>query len=1320
MRPIQLRADTKSSFTVSDPVLCVGEMGLELDSYMFKWGDGNTPWNDLPYFGQHHWIFPQGYTVPSGKPVYHTLPTGAFIESALATFPNSDPGTTPNNVWRFGFNAGMVLSAPVNSYEMESYWYSVALDVYSCEFHLVYRGENPLGDIFRHYTAFFSIDDDRVLDCGHTADSFYVHDCDGYQTFSVNNGQLVFGESQVSIDYISSPGLIQLGFGSDTQINANTFVYAVNCASFYSYATAGNYFFAPIVLGGLTLQSNGAVGLALLNPASATIANRSLFWDSVLERARIKDESGAYLTLNTGITLIKDTDGTLAANSDNNVATQKAVKTYVDLAVSDLGVAGSDTQIQYNNAGEFGASSSFIWDNAALRFTNGISHTRSLSRTLPTTVNDVVQIGTFTDTTGAVGMQFYITVAVSSGGISITKSYSISSNYGLTGTTWYKVDALTSSGPYGSDDFELDYQNNGSDTAFRLRRTGGSTAGTAHVSITTISNGSTFTPSTSTSSVSAPTISVGSITISSLPTATTRVLITTGRTDGTALSLQAVASQSADVMKLLNSGGTTVTAFDSTLRLTSTALNHYYNPALTDNDHGALYLQPTINGASKTFQVIYGVPSWTDVTGSALSFFRGYIVSTGTSNSGTLLKGAELSLGVAANQTVGTVYGIHFTPVANTGTVTTAVGYYINNAVESSGGSVGTYYGVYAEDLTAATTNYVWCSNRGLVKFGDTVRIEMAVNTNQALVIKGAASQSANYISVINSSDAAVFTLNSSGQVTVGTWMATLVGIAYGGTGADTAAGARLNLLPSIVGNATKVLTVNAGATDVEWADAGGPTSDPITDSTPTTLTGYLKGNGADIDAVASIPNTDITGLGTASVLDSDTDGTLAANSDTKIATQKAVKTYVDTIAAGLKWKTSVRVATTAAGTLASSFENGDTVDGVTLATGDRILIKDQSDAKENGIYIVAASGAPTRATDADTGTELVSAAVFVSEGAANADKAFVCTNDSITLGVTNIAFVTFNSAIGALLASNNLSDLTNAATARTNLGLGTLATQNGTFSGTSSGTNTGDQTITLSGDVTGSGTGGITATLASTAVVAGSYGSASQVGTFTVDAKGRLTAAANTAIAIAAGAVSGLATVATSGSASDLGTGTLANARLDATLAAFAALTISANTLTIGTGTDTFSQTSFAANTFPARASTGDLVAKTITDFGLSLVDDASASVARQTLGVDVFDIGFSQATAADGTTYLSAKASFAFTISQIRGLKTTSGTCTLAIKINGTSVTGLSSLSVTSTTQDAPATAANSVAVGDEITCVISSSSSPVDLRFTLKCTR
>lgn len=73
----------------------------------------------------------------------------------------------------------------------------------------------------------------------------------------------------------------------------------------------------------------------------------------------------------------------------------------------------------------------------------------------------------------------------------------------------------------------------------------------------------------------------------------------------------------------------------------------------------------------------------------------------------------------------------------------------------------------------------------------------------------------------------------------------------------------------------------------------------------------------------------------------------------------------------------------------------------------------------------------------------------------------------------------------------------------------------------------------------------------------------------------------------------------------------------LDGTLTAFAALTIAANSLTIGTGADAFSQTTFAANRFPARASTGNLEAKTITDFGLSLVDDANAAAAQSTLGL-------------------------------------------------------------------------------------------------------
>lgn len=106
-------------------------------------------------------------------------------------------------------------------------------------------------------------------------------------------------------------------------------------------------------------------------------------------------------------------------------------------------------------------------------------------------------------------------------------------------------------------------------------------------------------------------------------------------------------------------------------------------------------------------------------------------------------------------------------------------------------------------------------------------------------------------------------------------------------------------------------------------------------------------------------------------------------------------------------FKESVRVATTTAGTLATSFENGDTIDGVVLATGDRILIKDQATAVDNGIYVVAVSGAPTRATDFDTSAEVTAGCVIpVAAGTANGDKLFILTtNDPITLGSTGLAF---------------------------------------------------------------------------------------------------------------------------------------------------------------------------------------------------------------------------------------------------------------------------------------------------------------------------
>ena len=136
--------------------------------------------------------------------------------------------------------------------------------------------------------------------------------------------------------------------------------------------------------------------------------------------------------------------------------------------------------------------------------------------------------------------------------------------------------------------------------------------------------------------------------------------------------------------------------------------------------------------------------------------------------------------------------------------------------------------------------------------------------------------------------------------------------------------------------------------------------------------------------------------------------------------TDAANKTYVDGIAAGLSWKTSVKAATTAAGTLATDFENGDTLDGYTLVTGDRILIKDQAAPAANGIYIVAASGAPTRSTDADTATELNGAAVFVENGTVNADTGWVQTATVVTLGTDAVSFTQFTGT-GSITAGTGL-----------------------------------------------------------------------------------------------------------------------------------------------------------------------------------------------------------------------------------------------------------------------------------------------------------
>jgi hypothetical protein len=147
-------------------------------------------------------------------------------------------------------------------------------------------------------------------------------------------------------------------------------------------------------------------------------------------------------------------------------------------------------------------------------------------------------------------------------------------------------------------------------------------------------------------------------------------------------------------------------------------------------------------------------------------------------------------------------------------------------------------------------------------------------------------------------------------------------------------------------------------------------------------------------------------------------------------ANHAATKAYVDAARSGLDVKASVRAATTAPVLIASGLEAGDAIDAVTLVAGDRVLVKDQSTASENGIYVVQASGAAVRATDAngtvDTGTVSGGTFTFVEEGTDNGDAGYVVSsNGTINVGVDAMNWVQF-SGTGQITAGEGMSKLGN------------------------------------------------------------------------------------------------------------------------------------------------------------------------------------------------------------------------------------------------------------------------------------------------------
>jgi hypothetical protein len=325
----------------------------------------------------------------------------------------------------------------------------------------------------------------------------------------------------------------------------------------------------------------------------------------------------------------------------------------------------------------------------------------------------------------------------------------------------------------------------------------------------------------------------------------------------------------------------------------------------------------------------------------------------------------------------------------------------------------------------------------------------------------------------------------------------------------------------TVTATASNALSIGTGLSGTSY-NGSAPVTIAI-DSTVATLTGSQTLTNKSISgstntlsniANASLTNSSLT-IGTTTISLGGSSATLggltsvAVTQDPTSALQLATKQYVDAVAEGLHVHASCAAATT--GTLASitggtvTYNNGTagvgatltlsvaltTLDGYTLLNGDRVLVKNEATQANNGIYTWATGGTVlTRATDFDTAAEMASGDfTFITNGTLYANTGWVQTDPVTTVGTSPVVWVQFSGA----------------------------------------GTYTAGTGLTLTGSQF---------SITNTAVTAASYGSTTQVGTFTVNAQGQLTAAANTTVTPAVTSITGLGT----GVATFLATPTSAN----------------------------------------------------------------------------------------------------------------------------------------------------------------------------------
>jgi len=381
------------------------------------------------------------------------------------------------------------------------------------------------------------------------------------------------------------------------------------------------------------------------------------------------------------------------------------------------------------------------------------------------------------------------------------------------------------------------------------------------------------------------------------------------------------------------------------------------------------------------------------------------------------------------------------------------------------------------------------------------------------------------------------------------------------GVGTVTSVGLSLPNIFNVTGSPVTAAGTLTGDFVVQTANTvfAGPTTGSSTPPTfralvnadiPTTLSGKtIDGslNTLSNIANASLVNDSVT-IGTTSIDLGATSLTLggltslALTQDPVSALQAATKQYVDNVAQGLDVKASCIAATTAN----ISLSGAQTIDGVSVVAGDRVLVKDQTAPEENGIY-VAANSTWSRSADANTWDELRSAFTFIEQGTLYADTGWVCTIDAGgTLGVTAVTWSQFSGA----------------------------------------GTYTAGTGLTLTGSVF---------SITNTAVTPAAYGAADKTLTATVNQQGQLTALADTPIAIANTQVSGLGTMSTQNANSVAITGgTVNGATIGATTpttGVFTNITVNDNAILGSSNSDTITFTGRVNSDFePATDNAFDL----------------------------------------------------------------------------------------------------------------------------------